>query len=232
MISIIIPAHNEEKNIKFLTDSIITVMEKEKIGYEIVIVDDNSTDKTGKIAQDISIKNRKITTFHRKGGIRGMGVTLKYGTERANGDIIVWVMGDCSDDVNAIPKMVEKIRQGFDMVLGSRYMEGGSSGDLSLTKAAMSKTYTRMTKMIFGIKVHDITNAFRAFRKNVFDSVQLESNDFAISPEFAIKAHKKGFKLGEVPVTYKNRKFGKTKFNFFKMGIKYGKLFSYKIKKT
>ena len=86
-------------------------------------------------------------------------------------------------------------------------------------------------RLIFGIKVHDITNAFRAFRKEVFDTVNIESGDFAISPEFAIKAHLAGFKLGEVPTTYTNRKAGKTNFKMLEMGLRYLSLTKYRFRR-
>ena len=95
----------------------------------------------------------------------------------------------------------------------------------------LSSGYTFIASLLFGFKVHDITNAFRAFKKEVFSSIKLESNEFEISPEFAIKAHLKSYKLGEVPAAYQKRKAGKTNFRMLKMGISYLKLFKYRFVK-
>jgi len=152
-----------------------------------------------------------------------MGYTLIDGTKTAKRDLVAWVMGDCSDDVNTLLHMVNKINEGYDMVIGSRYIDGGSGKELGLFKTLMSSGYTFTSRILFGIPIHDSTNAFRMFRKSVFDSVVNEGlhGDFGISPQFAIKAHKKGYKLGEVPTVYSERKAGKPKFKMLKMGQRY-----------
>ncbi len=217
--SIVIPAFNEESNLEPLVKDIQAMTKKHKLAHEIILVNDNSTDSTPKLINKLA-KSKNIHAVHRKGN-NGMGNTLIEGTQKAKGDIIVWVMADRSDNLETIPKMVKKIGQGYDIVFGSRYIPGGSSGDLDKFKALSSSGYTRLARIVFGLKVNDITNAFRAFRKEVFNKIKLESGDFAISPEFAIKAHLKKYKLGEVPTTYANRVAGKTKFKMFKMGLKY-----------
>ncbi|MFH1182144.1 MAG: glycosyltransferase family 2 protein [Candidatus Woesearchaeota archaeon] len=227
-ISIVIPAHNEEANLPSLVDSLVQLGESQKWDYEIVIGDDHSADSTGRIADEYSKKNPRITVIHRRNSIRGMGNTLKEATKAATGDVIIWTMADKSDALETYPLMVAKINDGYDLVFGARYIKGGSKGDLASHKAFSSQTYSRIAGFIFGMKVHDITNAFRAFRKAVFDSIELESGDFAISPEFAIKAHLLGYRLGEVPTTYSDRKAGKTTFKIMKMGLRYGSLFKYR----
>jgi hypothetical protein len=153
-----------------------------------------------------------------------MGAALKEGTRSARGKYIVWVMGDNSDDLSTIPKFIRTLKNGADIVFGSRYMKGGSGGDLSVIKKILSAGYTIVTKTLFGLKVHDITNAFRGFRKEAYADISPQAADFSISPEFAIKAHLKGYRLEEVPTTYKNRKAGLEKFRMMKMGIVYAKL--------
>jgi glycosyltransferase involved in cell wall biosynthesis len=150
---------------------------------------------------------------------------LKDGTAAATGEIIVWTMADLSDDTNVIPTFVKKIEQGADMVFGSRYVKGGTSGDLSRFKRFVSNGFTFASRLFLGIKVHDITNAFRAFRKDVFDKIRPSSGDFGISPEFALKAHISGYKLDEVPTSYATRKKGIPQFKMMKMAIRYFSIF-------
>jgi glycosyltransferase involved in cell wall biosynthesis len=226
-VSIVVPAYNEQENLPKLIKSLKGLKHSLK-DFEIVIVDDNSSDKTGIIADSYSGKYGNVRVLHRKKGINGMGAALKEGTRISKGKYIIWVMADNSDDLNSIPKFVSKLRNDCDLVFGSRYTKGGSKGDLGAFKALMSSGYSFAAGLIFGLNVHDITNAFRAFKKEIFNNIELESNDFAISPEFAIKAHLKGCRLGEVPTTYRNRKAGTTKFRLIKMGAAYCRLFKHR----
>ena len=225
-VSIIIPVHNEQDNLPALLDKILKFENSLKY-HEVIIVDDNSTDNTGLISDRYTKKCKKVKVVHRSKGNNGMGAALKEGTTKSEGDIIIWLMGDNSDDLATIPRFIEKIKNNADMVFGSRYIKGGSYSNLGYYKAKLSKSYSTIARILFGIKVHDITNAFRAFKKEVYNKVYLESDDFSISPEFAIKAHIKGFKLDEVPTTYRDRQAGKPKFKVLEMGISYSKLFKY-----
>ena len=229
-ISIVIPCHNEKDNLRFLFNDLIKLRKRNKWDCEIVAVNDNSTDNTGRIIDFYSKKYKKIVAVHRRDGKRGMGFTLVEGTKKASGDVVVWMMGDRSDDLNTVLNIIQKLSNGYDMVFGSRYMKSGSRGDLGMDKAIFGSGYTFITKLLFGIHVHDITNAFRGFKKHVFDSIRLDSADYAISPEFAIKAQLKKYKLCEVPTTYFNRRAGKTKFKLLKMGLRYISLFKYRFK--
>ncbi len=225
-ISIVVPAHNEEQNLPSLVEAHDKLRTQEKWDCEIVLVNDNSKDSTGKVAEALAKKYSNITVLHRDSN-PGMGNALKDGTRAASGNIIIWAMADKSDDPATFPKMVALINQGYDMVFGSRYIKGGSRGDLAAHKALLSWGYSFTATIIAGIKVHDITNAFRCFRKEVFTKLSIESGDFAISPEFALKAHKAGYKLGEVPTVYSDRKAGKTTFKILKMGMRYISMFKY-----
>lgn len=219
-VSIVVPAHNEEGNINSLVTSLQKMLAQTGLKAEIILVDDNSSDRTGEMADSLSRKFPNVKAIHRKGS-RGMGNTLMEGTRAAKGPVVVWTMADLSDDPYAIPKMVEKIASGYDMVFGSRYMRGGDSGDLSRIKAFNSRLVSRLAFFFIGTMVHDITNAFRGFRKEVFEKATPKSGDFAISPEFALRAQLAGFRLGEVPVTYRNRISGTQKFQMYRMGRRY-----------
>lgn len=223
-VSIVVPAYNEEGNLPILVKNLQGLIKREKLNAEVILVDDNSTDSTPRICDMFSKKYSNVFTIHRVGN-RGMGNTLLEGTDKATGDVIVWVMADLSDDLNTILEFLRKIKNGCDIVFGSRYMKGGSSGNLSFLKTTLSRGFATLSRIFIGINIHDITNAFRAFKKEIIYSIKLESTDFAISPEFALKGYLAGFKLCEVPTTYSNRKKGITKFKMFEMGKKYFKVF-------
>lgn len=237
-ISFITPLHNEEKNVQVLLNRLILLIKKHNWQAEIIPVNDKSSDKTGEILNRYAEKFPFIKPVHRRQKAsekegNTMGKALQEGTKKATGEVVVWTMGDCSDDLATYPAIVNKLSQGYDMVFASRYMEGGSKGNLDTLKAFLSRWGTILARSIFGITVHDITNAFRGFKKEVFLKTKPRAGDFAISPEFAIRAHLAGFKLGEVPTVYHNRVEGISSFKLVKMTLSYLtiyiKLFSYRL---
>jgi len=152
----------------------------------------------------------------------GFGSAMIDGTMVASKNLVAWVMGDLSDDFEAIPRMIDEINKGnADMVIGSRNIPGSSRGDQGVLKAIGSTQFSRLAKFLFRLPVYDITNAFRTFKKEIINKVKLKHNDFYISPELALKAHIAGYKLGELPVIYKDRKVGTAKTKLFSMGSKY-----------
>lgn len=228
-ISFVIPLHNEEKNTQAAVLRVSRFAQKNRLSYEIVPVDDRSNDSTGSILRNLAKENPRIKPIHRKYDLEEkgntMGKALIEGTKNASGSIIIWTMGDLADDTKTYLDIIKKINSGYDMVFGSRYMPGGSRGNLDLLKAFLSSWGTRLANLFFGVPVHDITNAFRGFRKSVFNRIELKSTGFSISPEFAIKAHLLGFRLGEVPTVYTNRVEGVSSFKLFKMTKNYLKLY-------
>jgi len=225
--SIVIPAYNEQDNIPGLVDEILRIYGE--TGYEIILVDDNSSDDTPAICDKLAAEHTNIRTIHRKEGNNGMGHALMEGSQASVGAHVFWVMGDRSDELERIAEMNELLESGHDMVMASRYMKGGSRGDLSADKAMYGSVYTRLANLVFGIPVHDITNAYRGFKRELLD-IGVESGTFSISPEFAIKAHLRGHKLGEVPTTYINRRAGQPKFNLARMGVEYASLFMLRLR--
>lgn len=228
-VSFVIPLHNEDKNIPLLLQRIDDYASKKKWNYEIVAVDDRSTDNTASLLKKISLENKRLIPVFRKKSSEEkgntMGKALREGTLKARGKFIIWTMGDLADDTATYGKIIDKLEAGFDLVFGSRYMPGGSRGNLDPLKAFLSSWGTQLAKAIFGVKVHDITNAFRGFRKKIVSELRLSSSGFSISPEFAIKAYLQGYKLGEVPTVYTNRVEGVSSFKLFKMIRSYLKLY-------
>lgn len=228
-ISFVIPFHNEGKNCLPMLQRVSNFAPKNKLTYEIIPIDDRSTDKTKDILQNAAIKDIHIKPIYRKidSEEKGntMGKALVAGTKAASGDIIIWTMGDLADDTDTYLDIIHKINDGFDLVFGSRYMPGGSRGNLDLIKAFLSSWGTLLARILFGVPVHDITNAFRGFKKDILEKIKLESTGFSISPEFAIKAYLSGYKLGEVPTVYTNRIEGVSSFKIFKTTKSYLSLY-------
>ncbi|RJR29521.1 glycosyltransferase [Candidatus Microgenomates bacterium] len=229
-VSFIIPFHNEEKNAGPMLEQVVAYAKRKKLDYEIVPVDDRSQDLTNAILTAYAKKNQRIKPIKRQLEAEAMGNTmgkaLLEGSKKASGEIIIWTMGDRADDVNTYDAIMKKLNEGFDLVFGSRYMPGGTWGSLDPTKAFLSSRGTVLARILFGVPVHDITNAFRGFRKSLLTKITLKSSGFAISPEFAIKAHLRGFKLGEVPTVYYSRTEGVSNFKLWEMSIEYLRVYA------
>ncbi len=224
-ISFIIPFHNEEKNAGPMIEQVVKYAQKMRWNFEVIPVNDRSSDTTQKILDAYAKKWKLVKPIERKvtGETLGntMGKALLEGTRKATGDIIIWTMGDLADEPATYGAIVNKINKGYDMVFGSRYMPGGSWGNLDKVKAYLSSWGTKLAQILFGVPVHDITNAFRGFHKDLINHISLVSSGFSISPEFAIKTHLAGYRLGQVPTVYYNRKEGVSSFKLWRMTITY-----------
>jgi glycosyltransferase involved in cell wall biosynthesis len=222
-VSVVIPFHNEEFSVKQTIEKVSKVFRKNKLKGEIIAVDDRSTDATGSILDAIAKKNKLVKVIHRIGNSKNVefGYAIRDGIRASSGDIIVIMMGDLSDDPEYIPKFLEKIREGYDIVYGSRFIRGGSIEGYPKLKLIFNRLGNFLISLLFRLKVKDITNSFKAYSKRVLDSMDFESNDFSITLEIALKAQKKGFKHVEIPVSWKGRKYGRSKMKIFETACKY-----------
>lgn len=221
-VSLIVPAHNEEENLEALTMALSEKLSNAGFSYEIVIVNDNSTDDTGRIAEELSYRFQNIRVIHRKPP-NGIGRALKDGFKNAQGEILIPVMADLSDEPGDIIKLVEKTSD-YDVVYGSRFMDGGKAENYPFIKMLMNRSFNTLVKILFRIKERDITNAFKAYRKDVIENIgieNLESEHFDILIELPLKAKTFGSRSIEVPVSWRGRKKGISKLSLAKMGPLY-----------
>lgn len=228
-VSFIIPFHNEQENVSLMLERVINYARRQKWNFEIIPIDDRSTDNTRKLLQVFQKKYFQIRPVYRKMDTEEkgntMGKALIEGTNKATGEIVIWTMGDLTDKAETYKEIINKVQKGYDLVFGSRYMIGGSKGNLDTLKAFLSSFGTRLAGILFGIETNDITNAFRGFRRKMYNNLRLNSSSFSISPEFALKAHLAGYKLAEVPTVYTDRVRGATNFKLFKMSKSYLSLY-------
>jgi dolichol-phosphate mannosyltransferase len=220
-LSIVIPAHNEEDNLPTLIDEINKVMFSLNMKYEILLVDDNSTDNTEKILGDLRKKYDNLRSIHRKKN-QGVGNSLKEGFREARGEIIITMDADFSHDPKDIPRLYKKLKEGFDIVIGSRYIAGGTM-ESTMGRLMLSRGFAIFTNFL-GLRVHDATTGYRAQRKEVLDRLNLESTGFEIHVEIPMKAKKKGFTICEIPIKYSKRKEGKSKLRYIEEGPRYIKI--------
>ncbi len=215
-VSVVIPCYNEEKGIPALIEQLrrlFTITHGGKYSYELVFVDDGSTDNTGRLLRD-EYANRpdvKIMTHERN---MGYGNALKTGFKSSSGDLIVCYDGDCTTPVEDILQMLEMMKGDIDIVSGSAFRPGGNAGKVLWYRLILSRTLIRLYKLILGRTAGNITSftlSFRAYRRRVINDINFKSGDFLAASEILILALKKGFKVTEYPTTLVNREHGKSK---------------------
>lgn len=218
-LSVVIPVYHEHKTIKKVLKSI----EKQvKTPHEILVIYDYKEDPTYEVIRRLKGHRAVRLVKNNQGSGRGVMNAIKTGFNEAKGRAIVLVMADLSDDITQIDKMYKLIEEGYDVICASRYMAGGKKIGGPLFKTFLSKTAGLSLHYIFGVPTHDATNAFKMYRRNIFDDIKIESTGgFEYSLEIVIKAFKKGYKITEIPTVWKDRDEGKSNFKLLKWLPKY-----------
>lgn len=220
-LAIVIPAHNEENNIKKLVETFLEIYPKEI--YEIIIVDDNSTDRTGKIVDRLTKKNRKVKVVHRIPP-NGVGLAIRDGIRKVNSEAthILTMDADFIDNIPDIKLFLEQI-DNYDGLVGSRYLLPNSLIRYPWAKKIANRAFHFLCKILLGIKQKDLTNNFKFYKKEIFDRIPLSSWNFSINAETGIYPIIYGYKIGEVPVKWIGRteSMGLSKFKLFSVGPYY-----------
>jgi len=220
-VSVIVPAHNEEGNLRSTVETLIAGLVGADFEREILIVDDCSTDGTGSLAERLAAEKREVKVVHRAGS-PGFGRALKRGFQVATGDYVVPFMGDGSDTPLDLIRLVRRARVGgYDIVLGARWISGGSVVGYPPLKMLFSRGFTFACRVLFGVKVHDCSNAFRVYKRRVVQELDISSSGFEISAEVLIKAYQSGFSVSEIPVSWHGRTRGSSKLRYVKAGPRF-----------
>ena len=220
-LSVVIPAYNEEENIKPTVIEIITVLRKEQIPFEIIVVNDNSKDKTPEVVKSIQSENKEVILVNRTPP-GGFGRAIRTGLENFSGDIVVIVMADLSDDPLDIVKYYRKIEEGYDCVYGSRFTQNSIVRDYPTYKLIVNRIINKIIQLIFLTKHNDLTNAFKAYRSYVIRNIApLHACHFNITIELSLSALIRQYKIGTVPINWYGRKWGQSNLKLRAMGRRY-----------
>ena len=205
-ISVVIPFFNEAESLPELSAWIERVMKENGFSYEVLMVDDGSTDGSWDIVKGLSASNPAVhgISFRRN---YGKSAALYCGFARAEGDVVITMDADLQDSPDEIPALYRKIKnEGFDIVSGWKQHRK----DNPITKNLPSKLYNATARSITGIKLHDMNCGLKAYRKDVVKNVEVYGEMHRYIPYLAKNA---GFtKIGEMPVHHQKRKYGKSKF--------------------
>jgi len=207
-LSIIIPIYNERENIEILYQEIIRVIKKlieDKIinNYEIIFVNDGSRDNSKKILETLNKKNEKLKIIELRKNF-GQTPALKAGFDYCSGDLIATMDGDLQNDPRDIPRLIKKLQQGYDVVSGWRFKRKDS-----FLKKLASRMINNLRIMLIGDFLHDYGCSLKLYKKECIKDLELfgELHRYITAYLFI-----KGYKVGEIPVNHRKRKFGKTKY--------------------
>ncbi len=202
-LSFVIPAMNEEESIETLHAEIVKELIKLKMSYEIIFVDDGSTDKTFEVFTKLHRRNKNVKVIKHRGNWQ-KAIALRNGFDLAKGKIIFTLDADLQDNPKEIRKFLAKLDEGYDLVSGWKKTRNDP-----LSKLISTKLYNGVVRKLTGLPIHDVNCGFKAFRREVIENIDFYGDLFRLIP---VIAHKQNFKVGEVVVEHRKRKFGKTKF--------------------
>ncbi|ODV39235.1 glycosyltransferase [Microcystis aeruginosa] len=220
-LSIIIPAYNEEDCIESTAHLISERLERDKIDYEILVVNDNSKDNTEAVLQKINQENHRIRYINNYYP-NGFGFAVRCGLENFSGDAVAVVMADNSDSPDNMVDYYYKLQEGYDCVFGSRFIKGGKVVDYPIHKLFVNRLANLFIQVLFGLKFNDTTNAFKIYRKEVIEGISpLLSHHFNLTVEMPLKAIVRGYSYTTIPITWRNRTTGISKLKLKEMGSRY-----------
>jgi dolichol-phosphate mannosyltransferase len=207
-LSVVSPTYNEALNIPLLINKIDAALVG--IEHEILIVDDNSPDRTWEVAQGIATTNPHVRVVRRYRN-RGLGPAVIDGFSLAHGDVVACIDADLQHDAGVLPQMLRELESGGNIVIGSRYANGGGTGDWNQLRRLESRVATKMARALLGVKVSDPMSGYFLMRKKDFDSVrnQLNAKGFKILLEIIAKLHPADVR--EVPYEFRSRMAGNSK---------------------
>jgi dolichol-phosphate mannosyltransferase len=222
MLSIVIPAYNEEDSIGETLKCLYSVLQREKIEHEILVINDNSKDSTLAVLkiQQQSINTLRIET---NPGPNGFGYAVRYGIERFNGDCVAIMMADLSDDPEDLVKFYRNmVSQNVDCVFGSRWIRGGKVFGYPQPKKFLNRLFNTSVRFLFRLKYNDITNAFKLYKKETIDGLKpFLSPHFNLTLELPLKSIVRGYSYIILPNSWRNRNYGESKLKIKEMGSRY-----------
>lgn len=212
--SLIIPFKNEVEYADRTMRKTHAYLSEHEIEFEIIVVDD-SNDGTWEVLSAFSKAHKNVLLL--KGDHPpGYGKALKKGLGTATGDILIPFNGDLSDSLDDVISYVQLIKNGNDMVFGSRFMSGSSITNATAIKGFISRLGNFFLQKLFHVGCSDITNSFKAYRRTVLDEIKPTANGYHIGMEMALKGVVKGYKYTTTPIAWSGREYGCSKMTIMK----------------
>ncbi len=211
-IHLVLPTYNEAANIERLVGAALA---KLPASATALIVDDNSPDGTGAIADRLAAESERVEVLHRPRK-EGLGPAYLAGFREAlaaGAELVLEMDSDFSHDPAYLPRLVEAAERA-DLVLGSRYVDGGGVGDWGPLRRAISRGGCAYARLVLGVGVRDLTGGFKCFRREVLEAIEIDSiqaRGYAFQVETTYRAIRAGFRVAEVPIVFRDREAGSSK---------------------
>jgi dolichol-phosphate mannosyltransferase len=220
-LSVVMPAQNEEGSVGATVEGIAAVLDREGIDYEVVVVNDDSTDSTEAVVEAIGADNPRVRC-HRSHYERGFGMAIRAGLDVFEGDAVAIVMADASDNPEDLVRYHQLLEEGWDCAFGSRFMPGAQVHDYPRLKLTINRLANWFIRVLFRHRYNDTTNAFKAYRREVIETISpLLSKHFNLTVEMPLKAIVRGHSYAVVPTNWTNRTSGEAKLAMKEMGSRY-----------
>ena len=221
LLSIVIPARNEEGCIAATVEHLHLELKLNEIPHEIVVVDDGSTDTTWAILAKVKGRMPELSATQNNGA-HGFGRAIIHGINQSKGDAVVIMMADESDDCRDVVRYWKLLNEGWDCVFGSRFVKGGGVIDYPWLKLRINRLTNLFIRTAFRIRLNDTTNAFKAYRRSVLDGCRpFLAPHFNLTVELPLKAIVRGYSWTVIPITWRNRRSGEAKLKLKEMGSRY-----------
>ena len=221
MLSVVIPAHNEEGRIGGTVREIHHALRQAAIAHEILVVNDNSRDHTQAVLDELGREIREMRCIPNSPP-NGYGYAVRAGLAAFRGDAVAIVMADGSDSPDDLVTYYNKLQEGFDCVFGSRFTRGATVVNYPRFKLVFNRLANTFIRILFWIGYNDVTNAFKLYRRSVIAGLQpLLAYHFNLTVELPLKAIVRGYSYAVVPTAWYNRMTGVSKFKIKEMGSRY-----------
>ena len=204
MISVVVPVFNESESISHLIDEIIKVMNLNKLNYELIVINDGSKDSTLEVLENLISKFKQLIIINLRKNY-GQTAAIAAGFDNAKGEIIITLDGDLQNDPSDIPKLIESINEGYDLICGWRFQRK----DTLINRKIPSKIANKLIGIVTGIYLHDYGCSLKAFKKEVLEDIKLYGELHRFIP---VLANIEGAKIKEIKVNHRSRKYGTSKY--------------------
>ena len=210
LVTVVVPTYNERQNLPHLAAAI------RLHGYRLLIVDDDSPDGTGPLADAIAAPDPQMEVLHRRRK-QGLGPAYAAGFDRVlagDSEVVVEMDADFSHNPEDLPRLVEAVEGGADLAIGSRYVPGGGTPDWPTRRRFLSRGGNTYARLMLGIPIRDATAGFRAFRADALRALPYrtaQASGYGFQVEMAMRAHQAGMRVVELPVIFRDRTSGTSK---------------------
>ena len=221
LLSILIPAHNEAGNLPITIQKIVETLDKAAIPFEVIVVNDHSRDKTAEVITLMSKEDPRIKLVNNTCS-KGFGYAVRRGLEVFNGDAVVIVMADLSDDPEDIIKYYKIMLKGYECAFGTRFCRKAKILNYPWHKLILNRLGNFFIQLLFWLPYNDVSNAFKCYSRQAIEGLSpLISCHFNITVEMPLKAITRGYKWCVVPTNWQGRAKGISKFKIKEMGSRY-----------